>query len=166
MAKLKAVLRCSSHASSKALENALPSDPRISKLLHDLISGYGTAEEAGGLARAVTNSDKMKGMLRAEMEGTARSADAVLGKMHSLRFAAQRWGSLTEVAGHLVTNTKPILNMLLKLDSAWSRRLLRDAFQPKNLVLLALIAEFSDAVMRFIRKLDNSGGLLLGNLDS
>ena len=55
-------------------------------------------------------------------------------------------------------NVKPVFQTLLKLNSTWSQRLLRECFQPKALCLLALVAEFAGAALRFTRKLD-SGSL-------
>ena len=95
-------------------------------------------------------------MLKRELQETALSTDA---KITSLRFAKQRFGSLTEVAAHIVINVKPLMSMLVKLGSPWSKKLLAGAFSPKRLLLLALIAEFGDAAMRYIRKFDNSGGV-------
>lgn len=147
---LKAVIRCGTHASTRALENSLSSDPRVENLITLLINGYSSASnndgEHGGLARAIRNSPKLANLLAQEQVLRMKS------------FAPQRFGTLTEVAQHLVLNVKPVFQTLLKLNSTWSQRLLRECFQPKALCLLALVAEFAGAALRFTRKLD-SGSL-------
>lgn len=114
-----------------------------------LITGYSSNShdgEHGGLARAIKNSPKLASLLAQEQVLRMKS------------FAPQRFGTLTEVAQHLVLNIKPIFQTLLKLNSVWAQRLLRECFEPKKLCLLALVAEFAGAALRFTRKLD-SGSL-------
>ncbi|CAE6919597.1 unnamed protein product [Symbiodinium sp. CCMP2592] len=149
---LKAVLRCSAHSAHKALENSLASDPRAKDLVDALISAYSDEASgmAGGLARALTNSLKLADLVEKE---SAEQTDHLVSKM---RFAAQRFGSLTEVAGHIVRNTKVLITALTKVGNQWANNLLHTCFRPKKLLLFALIAEFGAAAMRFIRKFDNN----------
>ena len=154
---LKAIVRCGCHSGTKALENALSCDERIERLVTLLINGYSTGHgESGGLARAIRNSSKLKGRLQEEHAATARTTDEILGRLLSMRFAPQRFGTLCDVATQILLNVKSLFGMLIKMDTPWSHKLLTEVFQPKKLLLLAMVAEMSAAAMRFVRKLDNS----------
>ena len=139
------------------MENALGCDVRIEKLIKLLINGYSSSSndgELGGLARGLRNSPKLAGLLREEQQVTIRTTDEILGKLHSFRFAPQRFGTLCDVATHIVLNIRSLFNLLLKVNNSWSERLLAECFQAKSLLLLALIAEFASCCMRYVRKLD------------
>ena len=81
---LKAVLRCSVHAATKALENSLSSDPRAKDLCDSLISAYADESSgmAGGLARALTNSLKLADLVEKESAvELAGQTDKLVSKM-------------------------------------------------------------------------------------
>ena len=150
-------MRCGVHSATKALENALSCDERIEQLVTLLINGYSSGHgENGGLARAIRNSNKLRGLLQEEHAATVRTTDEILGRLLSMRFAPQRFGTLCDVATQILLNVRSLFGLLVKMDTPWSHKLLTEVFQPKKLLLLAMVAEMSAAAMRFVRKLDNS----------
>lgn len=157
MPHLVSIVRCTTHVAHKALENCLESDSHIQEVLQQMVTAYssngsrgGQEEEGGGgLARALTNSVRLQHMLKEEFVSRT-------DKMFSMRYAKQRFGSIADICGHLIVHVKPLINLLLKIDTAWSRQLLRESFQPPQLLLLALTAEFAGATMRFVRTFDNA----------
>ena len=148
------------HSAHKALENCLEKEGRISDILNKLVTAYGNNDKSGssedngsgGLARAITNSLKLQHLLSEEV---AQETDQ---KVSKLRYAKQRFGTIAEVCGHLVRHVKPLIRVLSVLDTAWAHSVLA-YFTPSNLLLLALVAEFSAAALRFIRGWDGCDGI-------
>ena len=158
---IRSIVRCSTHSAHKALENSLDREPRISALLEKLVKAYGSNSSAsasssddsgsGGLARAITNSLKLQHLLKEQL---VQETDQVF----KLRYAKQRFGTIADVCGHLIRNVNPLRRMLAGLDTEWSLGVLA-FFTPSYLLLLALVAEFSAAAMRFVRAWDGKDGL-------
>ena len=157
MPNIRGIIRCSVHSAHKALENCLEKEARISDILQKLVTAYGSPGSSedngsGGLARAITNSLKLQQLLSEEV---ARETDKTVSK---LRYAKQRFGTIADVCGHLVRHVKPLVRVLSALESDWARSVLA-FFSPSNLLLLALVAEFSAAALRFIRSWDGCDGI-------
>ncbi|CAE7229435.1 hypothetical protein AK812_SmicGene48523 [Symbiodinium microadriaticum] len=57
---LRTVWRCTLHSGQKSLEAAVKSDERVNMLVTELVSRFSDSDGLGSLARAVTNSTKLK----------------------------------------------------------------------------------------------------------
>lgn len=153
---LKAVLRCNVHSSIRSFEKSLKTDVGVQELLDSWILAFSAGgAEKGGFVRALRNSAKLQGQLLQAME----SVDPCAKKLVGFSFAAQRFGTISELTGVIVKNVEAIYRCLasrcIAENCQWSRELLQKLFRPKKLLLLALVAEFSAVATRYTRKHDN-----------
>jgi len=157
---LRAVLRCSVHASIGALEKSLESDERVGQLRDWWITAYGNSTGGGGCVRSVKNSKRLRAQFADQQAIALEKLDSLLIKMTGFRYAPQRFSTIIECSTLVLENVTAILALLEELraqggdQAAWAGRLLSQCLRPGSLLLMALIAELASVTTRYAHKFD------------
>ena len=181
--ELTVFLRCSLHALTRSLENALKSDKHCNDVLEMFVLKFAGLQKGqhGAFARAIRNSDKLKHKFGEEVakavEGIANEV-AELGAICSK--ATKRGGSIN--MSNSLARFSSWLHILVKVcywgravmwflwqtsvaggpSSTWAREVLQFMTERTgsrgmaNCILLALIAEFTAACRKAITKFDHN----------
>lgn len=154
---LRCNFRCFVHSAQRSLENCLQGDERVSQLIRSLINGYSDgASNMGGFARAVKNSHKLKSMFLQHVQ----SVDSALqGGSASTSFACQRFDTVLQVSENLTVHLRAVVRTLQECvvrshHASWALGLLK-LLSPRNMILLALLAELCKTCQVYIHRWDN-----------
>lgn len=173
----KAVLRCGLHMTQKTLENAVLQDPHSKAILDEFVlkASGSSRNDPGAFTRAVRNSQRLKNTFKqAVKEALQEIADTVDSLSEIPRVvqrgasvmqgsAPQRFDSILVCLRRFCWNVTGVIKFLVweansqSPTAAWANELLRFLLErdgrpgPQNLLLLALLAEFCEAVHVFVR---------------
>ncbi len=173
----KAVLRCGLHMTQKTLENAVLQDPKSKAILDEFVlkASGSSRDDPGAFTRALRNSPRLKsGFRQANLQAVQELVNTVDSLSEIPRVvqrgasvmqgsAPQRFDSILVCLQRFCWNVTGIIQFLASeaistsKTAAWAKDLLtfllvRNGVPgPHNLLLLALLAEFCEAVHVFIR---------------
>ncbi|CAE7450334.1 unnamed protein product, partial [Symbiodinium sp. CCMP2592] len=166
---LLCVLRCTAHASQKALERAMLTNVEVKELLDTLVFNFASGKhDRGSLARALTNSPKMHGMLKEELSKDLNQLYELSSQSHSsagsFHFAAQRWDSTLKCLRIFALRMSEILSLLARVaadktdqNQNWAKSML-NFLSMDRIILLCLCVEFMEVASRYVHACDNPGG--------
>ena len=176
-------MRCSLHATTRFLENALRSDTYCLEVLQTFVLKFAGLQNGqhGSFARAIRNSEKLKYEFGEAVTNGLTELAKELQDLGAIAFKATRRGGDINMSNAL-SRFSSWLHILVKVcywgraimwflwdtslhgsvSSAWAREILDFMLRPSekrgmaNCLLLAMIAEFTAAVRKAITKFDHN----------